>query len=134
MQPNLAIDESRHVLLIRFEGPVDDEMLRNGYQAARNWIAQNGPAAQISDFTNATPSNITAETVRQLALAPPLAPDEFPRVVVAPTQVVFGLARMFEAIGSTTRDRIHIVRSLDQAYRLLRINTPDFKPITETSS
>src|SRR5208282_6511521 len=56
--------------------------------------------------------------VRELAERPPVLPDDL-LIVVAPQDEIYGMARMYEMIGSRTRDHLHIVRSLADAYALL---------------
>ena len=52
------------------------------------------------------------------------------RVIVVPIDFIFGLARMFQMLGEKTRPDLHVVRTLDEAYRLLQIESPEFRPVS----
>jgi hypothetical protein len=51
------------------------------------------------------------------------------RVVVAPQDFLFGMMRMLQILSEEARPELHVVRTLDEAYRLLRIESPEFSPI-----
>jgi hypothetical protein len=115
----LGFDAPNKLLYLRFEGAMTDEDLLDGFAKARLWIATNGPQSSISDFTGVTSFDVTSEAVRILASLPPLVPDDYHRIVVAPHDVVYGMVRVFAAFGSKTRNQVEIVRSLDEALEIL---------------
>jgi hypothetical protein len=121
MRAFLSFDELNRILHIGFNGIVTDDVLFRCYEQVREWIAFHGHCSSISDFTDVTSFEVTALAVSQLAAGKPLVPDDFLRIVVAPQDEVYGMARMFEVLGSPTRDKLHIVRTLEEAYRLAGI-------------
>lgn len=124
----LSFDEANRVLRINFDGIVTDDVLLDHYDEARRWISVHGYAAQLTDFSSVTSFEVTSEGVRKLARKPPLAPDPFLRVVVAPQEIMYGMARMFEGVANETRSSIHVVRSREDALKVLGIATPNFQP------
>jgi hypothetical protein len=52
-----------------------------------------------------------------------------PRIIVAPTEVGFGLARMFQIQGEVTRPLLEVMRTLDEALVRLGIPSPHFEPL-----
>ncbi len=125
----LGLDHTNRLLYFRFSGPMTDEDLLAGFAKARRWIASHGPHSSISDFSGVTTFDISSEAVRILSSLPPLVPDEFHRIVVAPQDVVYGMVRVFAAFGSKTRDHVEIVRSYAEALEILGISSPNWTPI-----
>ncbi len=50
-------------------------------------------------------------------------------VIVAPGDLVYGLSRMFAVLGEETRPNLRVVRTMQEAYSLLEIVSPQFSPI-----
>jgi hypothetical protein len=68
--------------------------------------------------------------MRQLAKLRPTIPNpDVPRVIVAPSPSVFGLARMFESYGESTRPNLHVVATQREAYAIVGLKNLDFNPI-----
>jgi hypothetical protein len=127
----LSFDEAQQILYIRFEGLVTDSVLLSRYQQVREWIADNGQHSSVTDFSDVTSFEVTSQGVDQLASNSPLVSDDFLRIVVAPQDVIFGMARMFEMLGSSTRDKVYVVRTMAEAYRLLGKQSLDLHPLLE---
>jgi hypothetical protein len=49
--------------------------------------------------------------------------------MVVPQDYRFGMMRMFQILSELTRPDFQVVRTLDEAYRLLRVESPEFGPI-----
>jgi hypothetical protein len=125
------LDKSRRILLIRFAGVVTDDVLLSGFQSAREWIAIHGDTSSITDFSETESFEVTAAAVRQLAEGPPLVPDGYMRIVVAPQDEAFGMARMFEMLGSESRDRVYVVRTRIEAAQIVGVEQLEFPPPLE---
>jgi hypothetical protein len=124
----LSLDPLHQVLSIQFEGTVTDEVLLSRYRQVREWMACNGQFSSISDFSHVTCFEVTSQGVEQLASNPPLVPDNFLRIVVAPQDEIFGMARMFGMLGSSTRNKVYVVRTMAEARRLLGMGPLHFGP------
>jgi hypothetical protein len=130
--PVLLQYERRHqILLIRFEGVVTDEILLEGYQRVRRWYDTHGRCGNISDFTGVTDFAVSARSIRFLASNTPLVPEGLVRIIVAPRDDVYGMARMFEMQGSAMGNRLDIVRNFQDALQLAGLDQPDFEAVTE---
>ena len=55
--------------------------------------------------------------------------EEKPRVVIVPQTHAFGLVRMFQLTGEKTHPLFSAVKTMDEALKVLRASTADFKPI-----
>lgn len=85
----------------------------------------------IVDFSTVTEFALSSNLLRQLANQEPCVPDATsrPRVIIAPQAHVFGLARMFQIMGETTRPLLNVVHTLDEAFAALGVQSPKFEPI-----
>jgi hypothetical protein len=127
----LSVDKAHTILYIRFEGIVTDEVFLSRYQQVREWHAVHGRLSHISDFSEVTSFAVTTHGIGQLAESAPLVPDNLLRIVVAPQDVAFGMSRMFEMLGSSTRNAVHVVRTVAEAYKLAGVGALDFYPIVD---
>ena len=129
----LSVDEPNRVLFFRFEGVMTDELLLSRYQQALEWNAVHSYESGITDCTGVDFTKVSARTINRIAENPPLIPKEIRRtiVVVAPEDVAFGFARMFEMLGSQTRDTTHVVRTLADAYELIGVESLDLQSVIE---
>ena len=74
--------------------------------------------AQVADFTDvASFAAVSTEGIRRLAEGNPW-PKVSLRVIVAPQNESFGLARMYQLLGSEAADTVHVVRRTDEALGL----------------
>lgn len=73
---------------------------------------------------------VSSDAIRQVAAAPPAFPPAYMRVLVVPKAIIYGMARMFQILGEKTRPDLHVVRTMDEAYRLLRVESPEFGPVS----
>lgn len=128
---HLEFDPENKIFHAKFHGPVTDESIKHFYNTIAARVSANDFRASIADFSEATSFHVTLNTIRELAALTPADPEgSRPRVIVAPTNLVFGLARMFQIIGQATRPNLHVVRKLSDAFAFLGIDTPRFQPFT----
>jgi len=127
----LSVDETHRVVLVQMDGTVNDEVSCKHYQKMQEWMTIHGYFSVIVDFTRVVSLNVTARGVEKLAASTPLVTDSFLRVIVAPQDEAFGLARMFEMLGSQTRNKVHVVRTMAEAFRLFGVESLDLQPVGE---
>lgn len=130
MRFHFEYDPENNILLAKFTGPVNDASIRNFYQIASSLVGAVNFRASIADFSDATSFRVPRHTIRELAELPPADPDVTrPRVIVAPNVLVFALARFFQLTGKLTRPNLHVVRNLNDAFKLLEVSKPNFRPL-----
>jgi len=124
-------DPENKILLARFEGKLTDELLAGFYRAARKYSTATDARAGITDFSAVTEFAISSAIINQLARQEPAMPDATtrPRFIVVPKTHAFGLARMFQIIGETTRPLLSVVHSLDEALAALGAKSSHFEPL-----
>lgn len=130
MAYHIDFDSTSRILRARFEGRVTDDELKDVYRFGKEHVAQFNPQAGITDFSGVTEVAFSTQTIRDLALAKPIMPDPNRLVVfVAPAPHLFGIARIFEMQGAESRPNLHVVRTAEEAYVVLNVRQPQFKPV-----
>jgi hypothetical protein len=126
-------DSIHRVLRIKFSETVTNEDLIYFYRMSTLLVESLDPLSAIIDFAAVTSFESSADFMRNLAALPPAMPkQERPRVVIAPADHVFGLARLFGTAGEATRPSFHVVRTEQQAWAILGIQEePEFKPVQQ---
>jgi hypothetical protein len=130
-------DPVHQILRSTFSGHVSDEELVNHQRAALLLVTSLDPRFAIVDLSAAEPIDVTPDGVRALAKLPPAMPKiDRPRVVIAPADLTFGMARIFEVEGEATRPSLHVVRSVREAWAILGVEMEDanFGPISGAQS
>jgi hypothetical protein len=123
-------DAGNKILVMRFTGRLTEESVEAFYRAIRKYSIETDARAGIWDFSTVTDFTGTSESIRALARQDPAMPDSNrPRFIVAPSTFIYGLARMFQNVGDTTRPRLTVVRSMDEALAALGIQSPHFEPL-----
>ena len=122
----IDLDPAHRVLRLTVTKPLTDDSLTDIYRSLSHVAAKSGPYASIFDVSQVEDSPLSADTIRALAATAPAVPVGRPRVVVASTPALYGLARMFELTRDSMGGQFHVVRDLDQAYDLLKVTAEDF--------
>jgi hypothetical protein len=128
-------DSTNRILRCRFEGRLTAEELANYLRIVGQYVAQTGPRGGITDLSAVTFIKATPEGVRRLANLKPAVPlMNRPRVVLAPSDYTYGMARMFEIEAVDVRPNLHVVRTLKEAQAILGVQEFRFEPIPEAKS
>jgi hypothetical protein len=129
-------DPIHQILRSTFSGRVNDEDSLNHQRMAALLAGSLDPRFGIADFSAADPFEATSDGIRELAKLPPAMPKtDRPRVIIAPSDHVFGMARIFEIVGEATRPNLHVVRSASEAWAILGVEMEEvkFRPISGTA-
>ena len=124
------LDRENKILLMRFlERRLTDESLAEVYASLREYAIATEPHAVIADFSAAIQVEVSVDFIRQLAREEPAVPraGERGRIAVFSDDVGFGMARMFQTLGESTRPLLHVVRSLDEALEALGVESAQFE-------
>ena len=124
----LEFDAKNNILRGTIEGPVTDGLLLDYYAAAARYTASHPPCSGLWDFSKVAAGQleVSSNTIRQLVERPPIITAGYMRVVVAPQDFLFGMMRMLEILSQEARPELHVVRTMDEAYRLLLVESPEF--------
>ena len=124
----LLYDATNKVLMARFTGIATDRDVSAMTEAARRFVQRNGACSAIADFSPVESFAVTVEFIRELAKASPIMAGHR-RMLVGPSDTIFGSLRMFELQQARDGDHATVVRSLARAYEVLGIANPDFQPV-----
>lgn len=124
-------DSTNKILLSRFEGRFTDESAAEFHEAAWKYAAATDAQAGIVDFASVSEFAVSAETLRRIARQKTSLPNSArrPRVIVTPQTHAYGLFRMFQIAGEETRPLLTVVRTLDEAFAALGVQSPHFEPL-----
>ena len=115
-------DPIHQILRSTFSGEVGDEDLLNHARMGSLLVTSLDPRFAIIDLSAADPFEATTGGMRALAKLPPAMPQmDRPRVVIAPSDHMFRMARIFQAEGEATRPNFHVVRSVREAWAILGV-------------
>jgi hypothetical protein len=124
-------DPVHRILLARFEGQLTNESAAEYHDAlGKNWRATD-PRAGIWDLSGVADFAVAADFLRSLAKRKPISPGltNHPRFIVVPETAGFGLMRMFQIAGESTRPLLHVVRTIDEALTALGAQSSHFEPL-----
>jgi hypothetical protein len=125
----LEFDAGNNILRGTLEGEMTRATLLDFYSTIARYTESHPPCRGIGDFSGVTESRVSSDDIRQLVAAPPLFPAGYMRVLVLPTDSVYGMGRMYQILAEKSRPELHVVRSMEEAYRLLQVKTPEFLPL-----
>jgi hypothetical protein len=129
MSSVLHFDARNNLLLQSYQGRLTDEVLVEGCDQAEKYFVSHPPSRIITDFSEVTTVEVSSHTIRTLAATAPILPVLFERILVVPQNALYGIARMFQILTEKTSPDLRIVRSMDQAYQSLGINSARFSQI-----
>ena len=115
MSLEMEIRTEEHLVITRWIGPLGDEGLVAADDAFRSNPMIKPEFDQLVDLEHATPGGITREGIQILTTRPPVFSRTSRRAVVAPSDVAFGMARMFEQMRGDDAGEIRIFRTHEEA-------------------
>jgi hypothetical protein len=128
---HFEFDAANKILLARFEGQLSNKSAEEYHDAlGKNWRATN-PRAGIWDLSGVTEFTLASDFLRNLAAREPVTPGltSNPRFIVVPVTAGYGLMRMFQIVGETSRPLLHVVHTIDEALAALGVQSPHFESI-----
>ena len=105
-------------------GRVTDALVFEVYSEAQRLLESRSPCRGIDDFSAVTEFAVSADTIKKLADMSAFSVIE-PLVIVAPQAHLYGMSRMYSILTEATR-RVQVVRTMEEAYSLLGVNSPQF--------
>jgi hypothetical protein len=125
----LQFDSRHHVVLITFGRVITKAAALAVHEAVERLVAAHGPCASITDLSITVKSDLSPQFVRSMAAVSPAIPAASRKILVAPTPETYGISRMFQALREGTGDTLQVVYTLDEAYRYLGIESPEFQTV-----
>ena len=128
----MLVDRNHKVLLVRFGRALTRQALEAMVKAARDFAGVHGNCDGIVDFSAVENLDIDVAYLRAYGGSPRVMTGAR-RILVAPDDEMFGIARLYGLHQSTSQgEEPMVVRSLQAAYDLLDLKDPDFQPFDIT--
>ncbi len=131
MPYRFEFDPLNRILLARFEGQLTNESAAEYHDAlGKNWRVTDARAG-IWDLSAVTGYTLASDFLRNLARRKPVTPGltDHPRCIVVPETAGYGLMRMFQIAGEPVRPNLHVVRTVDEALKILGAQSPHFESL-----
>jgi hypothetical protein len=124
-------DPENKILLTRVEGSVTTELVQELYpRSVSHWIA-TGARAGITDCSSVTSVQLSADFIRGIATRQSDTDSAtYPRVIVASSTSGFGLGRMYQLAAEMKNPKLTVVRTMDEAFAALGVQSPHFEPLS----
>lgn len=130
MPGSYLIDSTRSIVFSRAWGILTDDELLWHAQTLRADPRFDPAFRQIGNFLDLSEVRVTAEGVRTLAQFNPFNTDSR-RAIVAPTDLAFGLVRMFEAHTRSDPDQFRVFRAIGPAFEWVGLDAAASWPLAE---
>jgi hypothetical protein len=126
MPYHFEFDVEHKILLVVPEGEIVAEDVATFNDEVRRRATELQPVGAIIDCSAVSGFNLPGEVLRKAAQPPAPFPADTPRFVVAPTDYLFGMARMYELSAARPKEMLKVVRSMEEALARLGVQNPRF--------
>src|ERR1700719_4032781 len=86
------------IMRATLDGHVTDAILFETYATVAKYVASHGPCRAILDLSEVTKFDVSGNAIRELTRSVPAIPAGPMRIVVAPVDSMYGMARMFQIL------------------------------------
>jgi hypothetical protein len=123
----IEFDAQERIIRVTVEGELSDKGASNLYWAVQKFLSAHEVRGGILDLSPVTSVSVSMDAVRALSKNPPLFPAPVVRVIVAAGDLIFGMARLFQISRSEIHSDLHVVRTLEDAYKIHGLVEPKFE-------
>ncbi len=128
MPHHFEFDAEHKILRVVLEGHIDGPETIQIDQEMRAEIQQTAPKVGISDLTGVTSFDVPGDIIRSLARQKPAPfPPETPRFIVASSDLLFGMMRMYELAADRPEGKLTVVRRMEDVLALLGVQAVRFE-------
>lgn len=131
MDVRFEFAKAENLLRLTLSGELTDDAVMDLWTKGLAVVASFPSCRSIVDVSGVTRHNVSTSLITTMARRH--SPDLSTRVFVAPKDVAYGTARMFQTLSESTRKNIHVVRTMQEAYKVLGVDSPQFAPIPEST-
>jgi len=128
MEFRFEFAEADNILRLTLSGEMNDEAMLELWTKGVPLAASHSSSRLIVDTTGVTRFGVSTRAITTVAKKH--SADLPMRVFVAPSDVIYGMSRMFQTLTENTRKNVHIVRTMQEAYKVLGVKSPKFAPIS----
>ncbi len=125
-------DPVHRVLRCIYTGRLTDDELRQSHADTARYVQRIDPLAAILDLSGVTVMQLSPSTVQQLASdAAPIPDPSRPRVIIAPSNLLYGMSRMYQIVAEAARPKLYVVRTMREALTEIGVEDPQFQEMPE---
>lgn len=125
----IEIEAKRRIVLITFQNDLTESSFTAGFFAAAAFAETHPVGGVITNLSEIRELVVSGDRVRTFVDSYPAIAPSTPRVVVAPRDDTYGIARMFQTYRASSDTGLQVVRSMDEALKFLGLDSPVFEPI-----
>jgi hypothetical protein len=126
-------DERHAVICWSLQGEINERLFAEYIEASAETNPRFPARAVILDLSGVQSFDVSPKTLKKLAAKAPTLPANLPRIIIAPTPFTYGMARMFTIVSEEHRPNAYVVRTMDEACRILRVDSLEFQSIRSRS-
>jgi len=123
-------DPKHSIIRWILEGEITEDAFSEYIHLSAETVPKFPAKGLILDLTRAVIFKVPPSALWRLANKEPALAGHFPRVIVAPTDLTDVPARMFSILSETKRPNLHVVRTMAEAYELLKVASPEFHEVS----
>jgi hypothetical protein len=126
MSHRIEFDLRDRIVLLSFMGIVTEASFVAGVSEAVNFFKLNGMEGAIIDYSEIEVFQVSVAFIRNYVSTREIVTPEKPRVLVAPDPAVYGLYKAFQTHAEASRVNLIPVRTMAEAYEVLKLDSPVF--------
>ena len=124
MPVHYRIDRERHFVLTRGVGTLTDEDVLGHQRELRAEAGFESDMNQLIDLSQTERFELAAGTLRQIVAMNPFGKGSR-RALVSPSDLAFGMSRMFEAFSDGSEQEVRVFRDMAEAREWLGADEAD---------
>ena len=124
----MNVDVQRGIVYSSFEGTLNDHELVAHRDRIKDHPDFNPKFSEIVDFSRVTELKVTVGFINAMAKSSSIFSPTSKHAVIAPHDLTYGIARMYQMLAEDTRPNVAVVRSIAEARSFVGI-----EPAGETS-
>ena len=123
MPAHVKVDVQNGIVYSSFEGALNDNDILTHRDALKRHPDFNPQFSEIVDFTEVKQLKVTVGLVNAMAKGDSLYSPESRHAVIAPHDMTYGVARLYQMLAQDTRPNVAVVRSMAEARRFVGIES-----------
>ena len=121
MPAHVKVDVKNGIVYSSFEGALNDNDILAHRNALKTHPDFNPQFSEIVDFTEVKQLRVTVGLINSMAKSDSLYNPESRHAVIAPHDITYGVARLYQMLARDTRPNVAVVRSMTEARRFVGI-------------
>jgi hypothetical protein len=126
MSHRIAFELEYRIVLLSFLGIATEDSVMAGLSEPTTFIRASGMEGAIIDFSGIESSEVSINFIRNYVNSREIVARDKPRVAVAPQPAIYGVLRTYAAYAESSGVFPILVRTMTEAYGLLRLESPVF--------